>query len=111
MGALRREEKWLIGIMVCVMAGWITSPWHGLNNTFVALSGLSAILLAKVLTWDDLLAEHRAWDALIWFAPLIMMADQLTELGVVKVFSTRLFHLMSGWSWPVALIALVVAYC
>jgi DASS family divalent anion:Na+ symporter len=111
MGPLRREEKWLIAIMIGVMAGWVGSPWHGINNTFVALSGLSAILLAKVLTWDDLLAEHRAWDALIWFAPLVMMAEQLNEAGVVRIFSTKLFGMMAGWPWPMALIALVVAYC
>lgn len=111
MGPLSRAEKWLVAIMSAVMAGWITSPWHGLNNTFVALLGLSAILLAKVLTWDDLLGEHRAWDALVWFAGLIMMADQLNEVGVVKVFSTRLFGLMHGWPWPLALMALVAAYC
>lgn len=111
MGPLSREEKWLVVIMTAVMAGWITSPWHGVHNTFVALTGLSAILLARVLSWDDLLAEHRAWDALIWFAPLVMMADQLNEIGVVKIFSTKLFALMHGWPWPAALIALVAAYC
>ncbi len=111
MGPLSREERWLVVIMIGVMAGWITSPWHGVNNTFVALSGLSAILLARVLTWDDLLAEHRAWDALIWFAPLVMMAEQLNDLGVVKIFSGKLFGLLQGLSWPVALVALVCAYC
>ena len=73
--------------MLGVMAGWVTSPWHGIPNTFVALAGVSAILLARVLTWNDLLAEHRAWDALIWFAPLVMMADTLNEIGVIKVLS------------------------
>ena len=111
MGPLSREERWLVIIMLGVMTGWITSPWHGVNNTFVALSGLSAILLARVLTWDDLLAEHRAWDALIWFAPLVMMAEQLNELGVVKIFSGKLFALLHGMSWPAALIVLVCAYC
>jgi DASS family divalent anion:Na+ symporter len=111
MGPLSREERWLVVIMVAVMTGWITSPWHGINNTFVALSGLSAILLARVLTWDDLLAEQRAWDALIWFAPLVMMAEQLNELGVVKIFSGKLFALLHGMSWPVALVVLVCAYC
>src|SRR5579885_1139100 len=77
MGPLRREEKWLVLIMLGVMAGWVTSPWHGIPNTFVALGGVSTLLLARVLAWDDLLAEHRAWDALVWFAPLVMMADTL----------------------------------
>jgi DASS family divalent anion:Na+ symporter len=64
-----------------------------------------------VLTWDDLLAEHRAWDALIWFGPLVMMADQLNEIGAVKVLSGKLFAGLAGWPWPAALIALVAAYC
>jgi DASS family divalent anion:Na+ symporter len=111
MGPLRRGEKWLVAIMSAVMAGWVTSPWHGIPNTFVALAGLSALLLAQVITWDDLLAEHRAWDALIWFAPLVMMSDALNEVGVVKILSGKLFGLMAGWSWPVVLVAVVTSYC
>lgn len=111
MGPLSREERWLVAIMIGVMTGWITSPLHGISNTFVALAGLSAILLTRVLTWDDLLAERRAWDALIWFAPLVMMADQLNELGVVKILSGKLFAVTAGWPWPMALMLLVAAYC
>jgi hypothetical protein len=59
MGSFRREEKWLVAILLAVMAGWVTSNWHGISNTFVAFAGLAAILLARVLSWDDLLAERR----------------------------------------------------
>jgi DASS family divalent anion:Na+ symporter len=111
MGPLRRNEKWLMAIMGCVMAGWVTSPWHGVSNTFVALAGLSAMLLARVLTWEDLLSEHKAWDALIWFAVLVMMADQLNEIGVIQILSQKLFGLMGGWPWPLLLFVLVAAYC
>jgi len=110
LGPLSRDEKWLIAIMLGVMAGWITSPWHGIPNTFVALSGLCAVLLARVLSWDDLLGEKRAWDALVWFAPLLMMADALTETGVIKYLSANVFGLLHGWSWPVAMMTLVIAY-
>ncbi len=111
MGPLQRSEKWLVAIMLCVMAGWVTSPWHGVSNTFVAMAGLAAILLARVLTWEDLLAEQKAWDALIWFAALVMMADQLNEIGVIKILSMKLFGLMGGWPWPVLLFVLVAGYC
>jgi divalent anion:Na+ symporter, DASS family len=110
-GPMQREEKWLVAIMLGVMAGWVTSPWHGVSNTFVALSGLCALLLARVISWDDLLAEHRAWDALIWFAPLVMMSDAMNENGAIKVLSGGLFGVMHGWAWPLALGALVTAYC
>ena len=111
MGPPSREERWLMVIMAGVMAGWVTSPLHGIPNTFVALAGLSALLVARVITWDDLLAEQRAWDALIWFAPLVMMSDAMNEIGVIKILSSKLFGLMAGWSWPLVLLALVASYC
>jgi DASS family divalent anion:Na+ symporter len=86
LGPPSKSERWLMVIMFGVMGGWITSTWHGIPNTFVALAGLSAILLTNVLSWDDILAEHRAWDALIWFASMLMMAEALNEVGVIKIF-------------------------
>ena len=111
MGPLKREEKWLMVIMLGVMTGWVMSTTLGVNNTFVALAGLSALLLARVITWDDLLSEQRAWDALIWFAPLVMMSDAMNDIGVIKILSGKLFGLMVGWAWPMVLLALVISYC
>ncbi len=110
MGPLSGVEKRLVAILLAVMAGWVTSPWHGVSNTFVALAGLCAILLAGVLTWDELLAERRAWDALMWFAPLLMMADALNDAGVIRILSAKLFQAMGGWPWPMALAALATGY-
>ena len=110
-GPMARGEKWLVGIMLGVMAGWVTAPWHGVPNTFVALSGLCALLLARVIAWEDLLDERRAWDALIWFAPLVMMSDAMNEMGAIRVLSGGLFGAVQGWAWPLALAVLVTAYC
>jgi DASS family divalent anion:Na+ symporter len=110
MGPLSRGERWLVVILLSVMAGWITSPWHGFPNAFVALGGVSAILLCRVLTWDDLLHEHKAWDALIWFAPLIMMADAMVDNGTIKTLSESVFHEMVGWQWPTAAAVLAISY-
>ena len=110
MGPLSRDEKWLVAILLGVMAGWVTSPWHGVSNTFVALTGVCAVLLARVLMWEDLLSERKAWDALFWFAPVLMMADALTKTGVVKFVSDHIFSLMHGWAWPAAFLALITAY-
>jgi DASS family divalent anion:Na+ symporter len=110
-GPLRREEKWLAAVMFGVMVGWVSSPWHGISNTFVALCGLCALLLFRVITWDDLLNESRAWDALIWFAPLVMMSEVLNENGTIKVLSERLFGALIGWPWQLSLVLLVAAYC
>jgi len=110
MGPLQAKEKRLVVVLMGVMAGWVTSPWHGVPNAFVALAGICAILLTGVLDWGDLLDERRAWDALVWFAPLVMMADSLNETGIIRILSGSLFRAMHGWPWQLALAALVTAY-
>jgi DASS family divalent anion:Na+ symporter len=110
LGPMRRAERWVVVVMLAVMTGWVTSPLHGTHNTVVALAGVCALLLAGVLTWDDLLAERKAWDALIWFAPLLMMADALREAGVIKVLSDDFFAHLSGWTGIGALVILAVTY-
>lgn len=110
MGPMSRNERWLVAILFAVMAGWVGSPWHSIPNAFVALTGVSALLLLRVITWDDLLDERKAWDALIWFSALLMMADQLSRLGIIDTISKAVFGRMQGWSWVGALAALVIAY-
>jgi len=110
LGPMRPAERGLVVVMLLVMAGWISSPYHGIPNAFIALAGVSALLLGGVLSWDDLLGERRAWDALIWFAPLLMMASELQGTGVIGVLSGSLFAGLQGWAWVAALPALLVAY-
>lgn len=110
LGALGTQEKRLVIIMLGVMTGWVSSPWHGIPNAFVALAGVCAILLLGVLSWDDLLGEGKAWDALIWFAPLVMMADALNEAGVISILSSSVFSSSKGWPWLLVLLVLAAVY-
>lgn len=111
MGPLSRREGWLVAIMLLVMAGWVASPWHGIHNTIVALAGVSALLLTGVISWNDLLAEGKAWDALVWFGAVIMMADMLLQLGVVSLLSKSAFPYIDHWPAMAALAGLVTLYC
>jgi DASS family divalent anion:Na+ symporter len=110
MGSLNRNEAWLVVVLLLVMTGWVTSPWHGLPNAVVALAGVAVLLITGVITWEELLAERRAWEALIWFGALIMMADALLQAGVVGVLSKKAFGYVVGWPAIAALAALVTVY-
>jgi divalent anion:Na+ symporter, DASS family len=110
MGRLSARERRLGIIMLLVMAGWVTSPWHHVPNAFVALAGVSAILVMRVLAWGDLLGETKAWDALIWFAPLIMMAGELNKRGVIQELSRSVFGYTKLLPWLVALVFLTLTY-
>lgn len=110
MGPISAPERRLIGILLAVIAGWIAQPWHGLHPAVIAYAGVSLIVLAGVIRWDDILGERRAWDAFIWFGGLIMMAGGLQEAGVIRSFTDRLSGLLEGWTWLPALVALLLAY-
>jgi DASS family divalent anion:Na+ symporter len=110
LGPMGRNERILVGIMLLVMIGWISAPWNGIGNTVVALGGVCMILLSGVVKWDDLLGDKAAWDALIWFALLLMMAEQLNEQGVISIISAGVFRHVHGWPWPLTMAALGAAY-
>lgn len=118
LGAISRDEK----IMLCVF-GLLLLLWAGIpalilgdafavDSTAVAFLGLSILLITGVLTWDDILKEKAAWDTIVWFAALVMMASFLGKLGVVGWFSdviqTSISHL--GLSWLSACALLVAVY-
>ena len=94
-----------------VMAGWVT---FAVARRAEHLRRADRPLRAAAGAGDRLgrsAGRARAWDALIWFAPLVMMSEVLNENGTIKVLSQRTVRGDAGWAWPVALTALVTAYC
>lgn len=110
MGPMQWKERFLVVVLLAVMAGWVAAPWHGLHPAFVALAGVSAMLMLHVLPWDDLLGERKIWDALIWFGGLIMMADELNGTGVINTVTAWTFRYLPAWHWLAALVAIVCLY-
>jgi DASS family divalent anion:Na+ symporter len=110
MGPITGSQRTMIVIFVAVLALWLTGELHGLSPTTVAYIGLASLLLTRVLTWQDVLDEKGAWDALIWFGGLIMLAGQLDKAGLPKAFATAAAGLVGGWPWWWALVALLIVY-
>lgn len=110
MGPMTRDQRAMIVIFTGVLSLWLTAELHGQSATTVALLGLAALLLTRVLAWQDILDEKGAWDALIWFGGLIMLAGQLEKSGLPRAFATSAASLVGGWSWLWALVVLLVVY-
>jgi DASS family divalent anion:Na+ symporter len=56
------------------------------------------------------LAERGAWDTLVWFAALVMMATYLNSLGLIPWFTIVMGKAMQGISWQVAFPILALVY-
>jgi DASS family divalent anion:Na+ symporter len=110
MGPMKRTEKIMLLVFLLILGLWATAGWNKIDATVVALLGVSVMLLTGVIRWDDVLAEKGAWDALIWFGGLVMMAGQLNSLGLIKWFATSVGGAVTGWAWLPALIVLLLVY-
>lgn len=109
-GALKAPEKILLVVFVCVVALWITSIWHGIDPTVIALVGISALLVSGVLEWLDLIDETHAWEVFIWYGGLVMMASELGKTNIPSIFAGAVAGATNGLSWPIALGVLVLIF-
>lgn len=110
MGHIQRDEKFMIGIFLVALILWVLGSVIDMNATLTAFIALSLLLLTGVLSWSDVLKETGAWNTLIWFSILVMMASQLNELGFIPWLSKTIAGSLGGLSWPVVLVLLILFY-
>lgn len=120
MGSISRQEKIMLGVFGLMLLLWANIPalllgeQYSVNATTTAFIGLTTLILTGVLTWEDILKEKSAWDTIIWFGALIMMAAYLNELGLIRWFSDNIEAMISttglGWVGAVAILTLVYLY-
>ncbi|MDD4600235.1 putative malate transporter YflS [bioreactor metagenome] len=110
MGPMSKNEKILTFIFIGALILWATSSITKFDSAFVALTGLSIMLLTGVLNWDDVLEEKGAWDVLIWMGVLVNMAAYLSKLGLIGWFAGVVGAELAGISWFAMLIILGVIY-
>jgi len=118
MGPMAYGEKVMIGVFSMLLVLWagvpamLFGPEYTVNTTAVAFLGLSALLISGVLSWQDVLKEKSAWDTVIWFSALVMMATFLNKLGLVSWFSTVVQSNIQllGFDWILSTIILVAVY-
>lgn len=109
MGPLTRREM-LLGVLVLLaLALWIFGDKY-VNATTAALLIISLMLIMRVVTWDEMLANKQAWNTLAWFATLIALADGLGRTGFVKWFADTMAAHMSGFAPVTAAVVLVLVY-
>ncbi len=110
MGPLTSGQKIVTAIFVSVCALWITSPLHHLDITVTALLGAAALLLSRVLTWDDVVSDRAAWDIFIWYGGLLQLGKSLNDAGVTREFARGIGRMFGGAGWVVVLGGALLIY-
>ncbi|XP_058771722.1 dicarboxylate transporter 2.1, chloroplastic-like [Vicia villosa] len=112
MGPVTTNEWIMVSTMLFAVSLWIFGDAIGIASAVTAMVGLSILLVTGVLDWQDCLNEKSAWDTLAWFAILVGMASQLTNLGIVSWMSDCVANSLQTFSlsWPASLAVLQSAY-
>lgn len=118
MGAIKHDELIMLAVFVLLLIFWagipamIFGPALKLHTATTAFMGLGCLLITGVLTWDDLLKEKGAWDTIIWFSALVMMATFLNKLGLIAWFSGNIKESIGrlGLGWQGTIVLLVAIY-
>ncbi|VAI87867.1 unnamed protein product [Triticum turgidum subsp. durum] len=112
MGPVTKNEWVMVATMILAVSLWIFGDAIGVSSVVAAMIGLSILLLLGVMNWDDCLNEKSAWDTLAWFAILVGMAGQLTDLGIVSWMSNCVAKVLQSFSlsWPAAFGVLQASY-
>ena len=88
MGRITRNELTMAVLAAAALAGWIGGS-HWISPVTVALAVISIMLLGRVVTWNDILANKQAWSVLVWFATLVAMAEGLSKVGFLTWFGSH----------------------
>jgi DASS family divalent anion:Na+ symporter len=110
LGPLSRNEWITAAAFVLMVSGWISADTLKLNVTGIAFAGLGLLLLAGVLTLEDIATQGDTLATFLWLAVLFALSGQLNELGFMGYAGQRLASHMSGLPWPLTYIALTVIY-
>lgn len=110
MGPMPAAEKTVAVIFLAALMLWATAPYTKLDATIIALLGVAAMLMTRVLEWRDIIEEKGAWDTLIWAGALIGLADFLLKTGFIPWFAKLVSTGVSGVHWVLALFLLVTVY-
>lgn len=110
LGAVTSKEWLMFAAFFLLLVLWIFGAKLKLDATVAAFIGLAFLLLTSVLDWEDIKSEKGAWDTMVWFSALVMMAEGLSKLGFIPWFSNIIKTHMEGMPWMWAFPAIILVY-
>jgi len=108
-GGMSRRELVLAVLVLIALCLWIFGG-KLVDATTVAVVVVSLMVLLRVVTWDDILANKQAWNTLIWFGTLVTLASGLSQVGFVKWIAEVIGGHMIGLSPLMAMVLLTLLF-
>jgi len=110
MGRMSRDERITALVFALMVAGWVLADRLKINTTSVAFMGFGVLLVAGVITLEDISKQGDTLATFLWLAVLFALSGQLNELGFMGYAGERLANQLHGMSWPALYVTLTLLY-
>lgn len=110
MGPLSRDEWITLLVFAGVGVTWLTTVFHGLDVTMVALIGFGVLLVTGTMTWQTAAGERSAWDVFVWYGGMLRMGQLLNDTGSTRVLAENVAGMFTGIPWQVVLVAILIIF-
>ncbi|MGV2333254.1 MAG UNVERIFIED_CONTAM: anion permease [Planctomycetaceae bacterium] len=111
MGTIKYSEMLMILVFFTLIFFWIFGKtWFGITATSTALMGFAMLLIFRLVSFEDAIANKTAWHTFIWFANLVMMSSFLAKFGIMVWIENKLKFLFLGFSPSASIILLSLVY-
>ena len=99
-----------LAVLVAIALGLWIFGGDVMNATTAALLVIGFMLITRVVSWDQIVANKAAWNTLAWFATLVALADGLARVGFVKWFAGNVAAGVAGYPTLAVMVALVLVF-
>ncbi|PYU35623.1 MAG: anion permease [Acidobacteria bacterium] len=109
MGPISDKEITLLALVLLALILWIGGAKY-IDATIAAILVVTLMIILRVVTWNDILANTQAWNVLVWFATLVTLAGGLAETKFVDWIAQSLAPILSHRGVIMAAVLLVAAF-
>jgi len=109
MGPASSAEIRMLLLAAIALALWIGAARY-MEAAIAAIAVVLLMMLAGVVSWDDIVRHKQAWNMLIWFATLVTLARGLAETKFVDWVGRSIAPTISSVSVTAAIVLLVGAF-
>ncbi|KJS30185.1 MAG: anion transporter [Desulfatitalea sp. BRH_c12] len=102
------QEIMTLSIIGVTMVAWLTTGLHGIHYSITGMIGVAALVLARILKWDDI-HENLEWGtALFIFGGGISLGLAMGFSGAADYFANLFFPLIQGGGWLLLFVGVAV---
>lgn len=110
MGKISLKEILMASFAGLALILWIFGKELKVDATMAAISIVAAMVLTRVITWDDVIGNKPAWNIFVWFATLVALASGLNNVGVLKWIGKGTEVYLSGLTPTMLMISMIVFF-